>query len=40
MAAHWPEFGSRGKEGITVADVLRHEGGLPYFTQQLNIQDR
>ena len=25
---YWPEFGCNGKEDITLADVLRHEGGL------------
>lgn len=27
----WPEFGQEGKEAITVADVMRHEGGVPFF---------
>ena len=26
ISKHWPEFGKMGKEGITVADMLRHEG--------------
>lgn len=29
VAAVWPEFGARGKERITVEDVLRHQAGLP-----------
>ena len=28
ISKHWPEFGKMGKEGITVADMLRHEGIL------------
>ena len=24
---------------ITVADVLRHEGGLPVFSNQMNVED-
>jgi len=31
VAAHWPEFGAHGKENITIADVMRHEGGVPYL---------
>ena len=33
ISKHWPEFGMMGKERITVADMLRHEGGL--FTNQM-----
>ncbi len=29
---HWPEFGKHGKESVTIADVLRHEAGLPFFS--------
>ncbi|MBI4305809.1 MAG: beta-lactamase family protein [Chloroflexi bacterium] len=29
VANYWPEFGSGGKEGITVRDVLTHRAGLP-----------
>ena len=28
VCTYWPEFAQNGKEGITVADVLRHESGL------------
>ena len=24
---------------MTIADVLRHEGGMPVFSQQINIED-
>ena len=39
VVKHWPQFGQKGKQMITVADVLRHEGGLPYFSKQMNIED-
>jgi CubicO group peptidase (beta-lactamase class C family) len=29
VAAHWPEFGRHGKEGITVRHVLTHRAGVP-----------
>ena len=28
---YWPEFGSLGKEEITLADIMRHEGGLDHL---------
>jgi CubicO group peptidase (beta-lactamase class C family) len=31
VCKHWPEYGQHGKAGITVANVMRHEGGCPYF---------
>ena len=33
VSAYWPEFVGAGKDTLTVADVMRHEGGLA----QLNI---
>jgi len=29
IAEYWPQFGQNGKEDITVADLMRHEAGLP-----------
>jgi CubicO group peptidase (beta-lactamase class C family) len=29
MARYWPRFGRRGKDGITIRQVLRHRSGLP-----------
>lgn len=29
ISQYWPEFGQKGKEDITVADLMRHEAGLP-----------
>ena len=31
VETYWPEFGKNGKEGLTLADILRHEGGLEYL---------
>jgi uncharacterized protein YbbC (DUF1343 family) len=28
VAKHWPEFGSNGKESITIEQLLTHQGGL------------
>jgi len=30
VADHWPEFGTNGKHDVTVADVMRHSGGVPF----------
>jgi len=30
VSKHWPEFGAHGKNQITVADVMRHSGGVPF----------
>jgi CubicO group peptidase (beta-lactamase class C family) len=35
----WPNFGKHGKELITIADVLRHEGGIPFFSHPLSPED-
>lgn len=39
VSQHWPEFGQHGKENITIADILRHEGGLPFFTHPEHMDD-
>ena len=31
ISSYWPEFSQHGKEGITLADVLRHESGVARF---------
>ena len=36
---HWPEFGKHGKHDVTIADVLRHEGGVPFFADPFHIND-
>eukprot|EP00751_Fragilariopsis_kerguelensis_P034374 CAMPEP_0170967818 /NCGR_PEP_ID=MMETSP0735-20130129/42868_1 /TAXON_ID=186038 /ORGANISM="Fragilariopsis kerguelensis, Strain L26-C5" /LENGTH=518 /DNA_ID=CAMNT_0011386687 /DNA_START=175 /DNA_END=1731 /DNA_ORIENTATION=+ len=30
VTTHWPEFGANGKDNITIADVMRHAGGVPF----------
>ena len=35
VSKYWPEFAQNGKENITVADVLRHEGGLDKFDETM-----
>lgn len=30
VADYWPEFGVRGKQGITVRHVLSHRSGIPH----------
>jgi len=32
VSKHWKEFGANGKDMITVADVMRHKGGVPFVT--------
>ena len=39
VADYWPEFGANGKEGLTLADILRHEGGLSKFDTALTAED-
>jgi CubicO group peptidase (beta-lactamase class C family) len=33
VTAYWPEFGQNGKEHLTIADVMRHDAGLPYIRE-------
>ena len=39
ITEYWPEFGANGKEGLTVADLMRHEAGLANFDTSLDMQD-
>ena len=39
MVDYWPEFGANGKDELTVADILRHEGGLAKFDTQIAKED-
>lgn len=39
VTAYWPEFGAEGKGETTVADLLRHEGGMASFDQPLDPRD-
>ena len=36
---YWPEFGAHDKSDITVADLLRHEGGMAAFDTSLDPED-
>ncbi|KAI9292161.1 beta-lactamase/transpeptidase-like protein [Neoconidiobolus thromboides FSU 785] len=31
ISTYWPEFGNGNKGEVTLADVLRHEGGVPFL---------
>ena len=35
IADYWPEFAQNGKQDLTVADLMRHEGGLAAFDSSL-----
>mmetsp|Transcript_17447 Transcript_17447/g.60928 ORF Transcript_17447/g.60928 Transcript_17447/m.60928 type:complete len:487 (+) Transcript_17447:71-1531(+) len=37
---HWPEFAQNGKESITIADVMRHEGGVPFLLDPAAMDDK
>ena len=39
ITAYWPEFGANGKDGLTVADLMRHEAGLANFDTSLDMED-
>ena len=36
VADYWPEFAAHGKAGLLVADLLRHEAGIPHLTRPLD----
>jgi len=38
VSTYWPAFAQHGKGDITVADVLRHEAGLPFFEEKIPIR--
>jgi CubicO group peptidase (beta-lactamase class C family) len=39
ITEYWPEFGANGKEGLTIADLMRHEAGLANFDTSLDMAD-
>lgn len=39
IVQYWPEFGVNSKDGLPVADLMRHEAGLANFNQSLDMQD-
>lgn len=36
VARYWPEFAANGKEGVTVAMLLSHQAGLPFWMEALS----
>jgi CubicO group peptidase (beta-lactamase class C family) len=38
ISDYWPEFGAHGKGVLTVADLMRHEAGLPAFDQTIEAE--
>ena len=39
VADYWPEFATRGKEAITVRQLLSHQAGLTGFVEKVAIED-
>ena len=39
VASYWPEFAQGLKAETTIADMLRHEGGMPHLDSSLSLAD-
>ena len=39
IATYWPEFAQNGKENITIADVLKHEGQMEKFDAPMKAEN-
>ena len=39
IANYWPEFSANLKGTITVAQILKHEGGMPHLHQSISYED-
>lgn len=39
VSQYWPDFGTNGKESITVGTLLGHRGGLPFLDIPLTMED-
>ena len=39
VGKYWPEFSKHGKRFVTIAEVMRHEGGVPFFADPKNLKD-
>lgn len=39
ITAYWPEFGTNGKEALTVAELMRHEAGLAALDTSIEPED-
>jgi len=36
VASYWPEFAAEGKSGITLAQALSHQSGIPGFAEEMD----
>jgi len=39
VAKYWPAFGSEGKDGVLVRQVLGHSSGVPAWTEPVSVED-
>lgn len=39
VSHYWPDFGSHGKDRLTVAEMLSHQAGLAGFQETVSLQD-
>ena len=39
VSKHWPEFAQNGKENLTIADILRHDGGMHELKETVTYED-
>lgn len=39
VAAHWPEFGANGKEGVLIKHVLSHTAGVPGYDRPITEEE-
>jgi len=39
ITQHWPEFGANGKDGLSIANLMRHEAGLANFNTSIDLED-
>ncbi len=39
VASLWPEFAAHGKEGVTLADVLTHQAGVPAIEAPVSVEE-
>ncbi|CAF1937797.1 unnamed protein product [Rotaria magnacalcarata] len=39
VARYWPEFAANGKQNITIGEALSHRAGVPFFDEQLTVDD-
>ena len=39
VTKYWPEFGKNGKDILKVVNVMRHEAGIPFPSQKIDLAD-